>query len=197
MASALAPHLGRLALPLALALAALALLFAAGPGASAAEAASPCQRWGDRLPSRLDASQARKAIKCLLNKQRQRYGLRKFDRDRRLNRASQRHSRYMRRHGCFSHQCPGEASLEGRLRRADYLKSGLSRWSYGENIAWGGRSAGTPREMVDAWMQSPGHRANILNPTFRDLGVGFVTGSPYKRSANAGIYTTDFGLRVG
>ncbi|MGI9021584.1 MAG: CAP domain-containing protein, partial [Solirubrobacterales bacterium] len=64
------------------------------------------------------------------------------------------------------------------------------------NIAWGGRSLGTPKQIVDAWMHSSGHRANILNGRFRDLGIGFGSGSPTNRKVNAGIYTTDFGYRL-
>jgi len=50
--------------------------------------------------------------------------------------------------------------------------------------------------MVAAWMHSPGHRRNIVDRSFRDIGVGFVHGTPSNPRTNGGIYTTDFGLRV-
>jgi uncharacterized protein YkwD len=51
--------------------------------------------------------------------------------------------------------------------------------------------------MVKAWMHSAGHRENILNPDFRDLGVGVIWGTFSNRKGRGGMYTTDFGLRRG
>ena len=45
-------------------------------------------------------------------------------------------------------------------------------------------------------MHSSGHRANILNPDFREVGIGFNTGTPDGSGQPGAIYTTDFGLRV-
>jgi uncharacterized protein YkwD len=50
---------------------------------------------------------------------------------------------------------------------------GISYRTAGENIAMGQR---TPEEVVKAWMDSPGHRANILNNTYTHIGVGYVEG---------------------
>jgi uncharacterized protein YkwD len=61
-----------------------------------------------------------------------------------------------------------------RITRAGYI------WrTYGENVAAGYT---TPESVVAGWMQSDGHRANILNPAFRDIGVGYAYGasSTYK-----------------
>ena len=154
-----------------------------------------CKAWATEQPQRLTPPQARKAVACLLNRRRAKAHLPKLDVTKSLNRASQRHTDYMQRHNCFDHECSGEASLDSRLKKARYLKGGMTGWSYGENIAWGQEHLGTPQSMVKAWMHSSGHRANILNGDFRDLGIGFRTGSPSKRSANAGLYTTDFGFR--
>ncbi|GAA0733816.1 CAP domain-containing protein [Dactylosporangium roseum] len=79
----------------------------------------------------------------------------------RLNHAAWLHSLDMAGRGYFAHGQPGH-----RVRAAGY------RWSaYGENIAWGQRSAG---EVMRDWMNSPGHRANILNCRFRNVGVAVV-----------------------
>ena len=99
--------------------------------------------------------------------------------------------------GCFDHECSGEGALDVRLESVDYLTGGLSQWAFGENIAWGMDSLGTPEAIVEAWMNSPGHAANILSGQFREIGVGFASGTPSNPDANGGIYTTDFGLRVG
>lgn len=176
----------------AIATAAVAVaLFA--PGMVPAAAADACSEHGNMLPDRLSIEQAQKAVRCLINKERGN----NLGRDRKLGRAAQYHSRYMRNHTCFSHRCGGEPSLEGRLRKFNYLVGGLSFWMYGENIAYGLRNDGTPRDIVQGWMRSPGHRANILNGRFREMGVGFMHGSPSNPDAPGGLYTVDFGVRRG
>ena len=157
----------------------------------AAAQAKPCERNGDARPTEISAKDARRAVTCLINHERDQRGKAKLGGDGRLHEAARDHSRRMADRNCFSHKCRGERSVLGRLEKVRYIVSGLSRWSYGENIAWGESSRGTPRAIVNAWMNSPGHRANILNGTFRDVGVGF------DRDGDRGYYTADFGLRVG
>jgi uncharacterized protein YkwD len=55
-----------------------------------------------------------------------------------------------------------------------------SKMGHGENVAW---NYNTPESVMNAWMNSPGHRRNILNPRYRQIGVGAVTSS-------RGIYAT-------
>jgi uncharacterized protein YkwD len=184
-----------------LALVALALFVAllgllATPVARPASA-SACGKWGDAEPTSLSGGEARKAIACLINKERDRAGLKSLDRDQRLQRAAQRHNEKMDGSGCFDHACGGEPALGIRLEDVNYLVGGLSEWAYGEIIAWGTGNRGTPEAVVDAWMRSPGHRANILSRSFRELGVGFSVGTPSEGREPGGIYTVDFGLRVG
>ena len=72
--------------------------------------------------------------------------------------------------GFFEHIGPDGIEPGQRIEKQGY------DWSWwGENIAWG---YPTPREVVEGWMSSPGHRSNILNAKFADLGVGvaFVNG---------------------
>ena len=159
-----------------------------------AVATSPCKAWGKTAPDELRTGQARKAVLCLVNRERDEHGLPSLDRNRKLQKAAQRHNDRMDGTGCFSHQCPGEPALDARLD--DYLSGGLSGWGIGENVAWGSGDTATPQAIVQAWMNSPGHRANILSRDWREIGVGFSPGSPSSGNALAGIYTTDFGLRV-
>jgi uncharacterized protein YkwD len=164
--------------------------------ADAAKKRTPCQRWGKSQPTSLQVTEARRTVLCLLNKRRKGAGLPALRRDGKLEAAAQRHTERMDGTGCFAHECPGEPDLEARLKGINYLIGGLLRWAFGENVAWGEASAGTPKAMVAAWMDSPGHRANILNRQYREVGVGFVPGTPEDGDANGGIYTTDFGLAV-
>jgi uncharacterized protein YkwD len=177
---------------LALLLAAVLLL--AGP-LSGAASASPCKRWGSDMPRNLSHRHARMAVRCLVNRKRENHGLHRLGRSGRLKKAAQRHTRYMDDHRCFAHECSGEPSVLSRLKRVDYIVGGLRRWLYGENIAYGGSELGTPKAIVRAWMHSPEHRHNILNPDLREIGIGFVRGIPPKPSASGATFTTDFGMR--
>jgi len=74
--------------------------------------------------------------------------------------------------GCFAHDCGEVPDLAGRVDAVEYHWQRL-----GENIAAG---QPTSDEVVRDWMSSPGHRANLLDPTFREIGVAVVPGSsPY------------------
>jgi len=173
----------------------LALLALAATRPAPAAAMSACKEWGKTTPDQLRNGQAREAVLCLLNRERDQHGLPALDRNKKLQKAAQRHNERMDGTGCFSHECPGEPALGSRLD--DYLTGGLSAWGIGENCAWGTGETGTPEAIVQAWMASPGHRANILSRDWQEIGVGFSAGSPTSGNADAGIYTTDFGLRVG
>jgi len=185
--------LARLGLALA---AILAVAAASGGLAGTAQAGTACGQYGGKSATELRAGQARAAVRCLVNRKRNRHGVRDVGRNRPLQRAAQSHTEVMRRKLCFSHLCPGEGTLEVRLRVAGYIVSGLSSWAAGENIAWASGRYSSPRSTVNRWMQSPGHRANILSARFRDLGVGFVRGAPQRGVTGAGMYTTDFGRRA-
>jgi uncharacterized protein YkwD len=169
------------------------LLLSAFSSASAHSTA--CSRWGNTQAKSLGLDRARRAILCLVNDRRADHGLRRLHSNSRLHRASQRHSRHMQEVHCFDHRCPKEGGLETRLQKVGYLRGGLSRWAFGENIAWGAGRYSTPRRIVAAWMGSPPHRAIMLSSQFRDVGIGYVKGTPYRRHANAGVYTVDFGMR--
>jgi uncharacterized protein YkwD len=87
-----------------------------------------------------------------------------------LNQAAQRHARDMSRQHYFSHTSANGTSWITRIRRTGWTEPG------GENIARGYDNA---RAVTSAWMNSPGHRRNILNCQFRNLGVGFVRSGHY------------------
>jgi uncharacterized protein YkwD len=93
--------------------------------------------------------------------------------DARLARAALGHSRDMARRGYFSHDSPDGVSPWDRARSAGYTRP------TGENIAMGYRDAAA---VMEGWMNSPGHRANILNCDSRAVGVGLARnadGTPY------------------
>lgn len=173
------------------------MLAAVGPAADTASANGPCNKWGNKESDEITVGHARKAVFCLLNRERASRGIGKLDRDKKLQRASQNHNDYMQNHSCFSHQCSGEGSLTSRLQKVGWLTGGLSSWGYGENIAWGSGHLGTPRSIVNQWMNSSGHRANILNRSYDEVGVGYGKGTVSAKNANGSVMTTDFGYKNG
>ena len=79
---------------------------------------------------------------------------------------------------------------------APYL-DGVRGWSLGENLAWRSGAAATPAHIVEAWMRSPGHRRNILDGGFREIGVGLATGAPRRTGGGGATYVNELGHRTG
>jgi len=145
----------------------------------------------DTAPTAHNLRQERAATLCLLNAQRAARGLRPLRANARLAIAAERHSADMAVHHYFAHVAPSGLDPVARLERIGYV-AGSGSWTVGENIAWGGGPLASPRAIVKMWMHSPGHRANILQRSFREIGVGVVPSAPDGPGAT---YTTDFGAR--
>jgi uncharacterized protein YkwD len=176
-----------------LALATLTLLLALIGLPGRADAAQ-C-KGGDAAPAKLSNKRMTKAVFCLLNKERRSHGLHRLHRQHAQTKAAREHNRRMVRKRCFSHECPGERDLTGRLTATGYLPCRCS-WGIAENIAYGSGRYGSPRNIVDAWMHSPEHRTNILNGSYRHIGVAVSPGTPTAgRQRDAATYTTDFGYK--
>lgn len=156
-----------------------------------AEADASCRGAHEQVSART-IGQARAAVRCLLNEERAQRGLRRLHGSKRLRAAATRHSRDMVARAYFSHDGPQGRTLVARVSRTGYVNPRVA-WTVGENIGWGSGSLGTPKAMMRAWMRSPGHRANILHPGFRQAGIGIALGSP--RGGEGVTYTTDFGAR--
>ncbi|MGF1490839.1 MAG: CAP domain-containing protein [Prochloraceae cyanobacterium] len=103
----------------------------------------------------------------LTNQVRQKYGLSPLRWNCQLIEAAQKHTRDMANMRRISHTGSDGSQLADRVRRVGY------RYSYiAENVAAGYRS---PEAVVNGWMNSPGHRKNILNPNATEIGIGFVS----------------------
>jgi len=112
----------------------------------------------------------------LVNEQRANYGLSALKYSTVLEAVAYSHSKDMAQNNYFSHTNLSGQSPFDRMRAA-----GISYRSAAENIAAGQR---TPQEVVNAWMNSAGHRANILNSSVTEMGVGIYSGGSY------GVYWT-------
>jgi uncharacterized protein YkwD len=96
--------------------------------------------------------------------------------------------------GYFEHVSLDGSSLTDRVRRAGYL-NGKRRYSLGENIGWGEQQLASAAAIVRAWMNSPGHRAVMLEPRFREAGVGVAQGVPSAGGAPGATFVLNVGIR--
>lgn len=108
---------------------------------------------------------ARQSIE-LVNRERARRRLPRLAEDRTLNQVAQGHCGDMVARGYYDHISPLGVDVAGRVAAAGYLAIRTA-----ENIA---RGQTTPLEVVAGWMDSPGHRANILHPDLRAIGAGYA-----------------------
>ncbi|WP_071458521.1 SafA/ExsA family spore coat assembly protein [Bacillus massilinigeriensis] len=107
----------------------------------------------------------------LTNQERAKNGLKPLAADWQVSRVARYKSIDMRDKNYFSHTSPTYGSPFNMMKNF-----GINYRSAGENIAAGQR---TPQEVVRAWMNSPGHRANILNANYTHIGVGYASGGSY------------------
>ncbi|MDX2216109.1 MAG: CAP domain-containing protein [Oculatellaceae cyanobacterium bins.114] len=122
----------------------------------------------------------------LTNAFRQQFGLQPLTLNAKLTTAAQTHSQNMAIHDFFAHTGVDGSQPWDRMVAAGY------RWAQAaENIAAGQQ---TPEAVVNAWINSPGHRANMLNANLREIGVGYYELLNDTGSVNYGRYwTQDFG----
>jgi len=151
-------------------LAAIAVAARPGPGSAAAGTGVACPAAGQPA-TQTTAWQLRRSVRCLINEERAARGLGAVVREPSLKDAAQAHSQVMVETDCLAHQCAAEDDLETRLRDAGYLE-GAEMWRFAENTGCG-MSA---EAMVANWMATKFHRVNILQPRFREIGVGAVQG---------------------
>jgi len=162
------------------------------PPAAVAAAGAACSGT-TLLPAPTNLAGIGRATLCLLNAERAARSLRPLRANARLASAARVHASDMVAKRYFAHDSQSGADFSSRIKRSGYFR-GARGWTVGENLAWGTSTAAQPREIVQAWMNSPGHRANILNARFREIGVGVVVGAPNGDGAGA-TYATEFGTR--
>ncbi|WP_425246169.1 CAP domain-containing protein [Streptomyces sp. NEAU-NA10] len=123
------------------------------------------------------ASAAVARVVALVNSERSKAGCSAVTLNAKLSKAAQAHSADMASHQNMSHTGSDGSNPGERITGAGY------NWStYGENVAYG---YATPEKVMAAWMSSPGHKANILNCAFKEIGVGLAQPDDY--------WTQDFG----
>jgi len=147
----------------------------------------------DLYPTAETLDRIRDAVICLHNEERAQCGLCALRADTRLRRAAVGHSGEMVEESYFAHDSRDGSDFVDRIVAARYVRRG-DGYSLGENLAWGTGDLSTARGVVDAWMRSSAHRANLLKKGYRDIGVGIRLGVPTDAGVGA-TYTIDFGVR--
>jgi uncharacterized protein YkwD len=138
----------------------------------------------------------RAATFCLVNQERARHGEPPLQQNAQLEQAAQSHSDEMLVADYFEHVSPsGETPLQ-RVQATGYLPGPPAGYAIGENIAWGTLSLSTPSAIVNAWIASPEHEANILNPLFRDAAIGVAPAAPaaLAQGQPGAVYAQEFGV---
>ena len=132
-----------------------------------------------------DLEQVRRQIVAAVNEQRRKAGVPSVKANADLDEAAQRHAEDMLARNYFAHQSPSGTTVRERAKAAGY------RWrTIGENIAEGQLSVA---EVMDTWMHSPGHRRNILDKDFKELGVGLAMGP--SGGTHRVLWAQNFGAR--
>jgi uncharacterized protein YkwD len=166
----------------------LAVLCLAAVAALALPAASAFACGGTNAPPGAVSPRAyAAAVECLVNERRAAAGLRALTHDRRLARAARRFSATMVRQRFFAHVSPHGSTPAKRARAAGYAGS-----TVGETIGWGAGALAAPAAIVQAWIDSPPHRAILLGRGFRRIGLGAAKGSP-SGAGGAATVTADLG----
>ncbi|MEY2228901.1 CAP domain-containing protein [Streptomyces sp. BF23-19] len=128
-------------------------------------------------PAAPPASGSVAQVLALVNQERAAAGCSAVSLNAKLTKAAQDHSADMASHSNMSHTGSDGSDPGARITRAGYT------WStYGENVAYG---YSTPEKVMEGWMNSQGHRENILNCSFKEIGIGLAQPGNY--------WTQDFG----
>jgi uncharacterized protein YkwD len=167
----------------------LASAVAAPAGARQARFAGPA-----RISTAMRALESRVLVD--LNRVRVQHGLAPLRPSGRLSAAASQHSREMARVGYFSHNSADGSAFWRRIQRF-YASSGYRSWSVGENLLWSSPDVDAPGA-IKMWMGSPEHRANLLNPSWREVGLSAVHSDSAPgtyHGLGVTIVTADFGAR--
>jgi uncharacterized protein YkwD len=145
------------------------------------------------MPTADNVELVRAAVLCLHNQIRQQHNLPLLKENLRLRKSASGHSADMVDEGYFDHTTPGGVDFVDRIVGAGYTRRN-GAWMLGENIAWGTGDLSSPAALMQAWMNSPDHKSNILKRSYREIGIGISLGVPKDAGVGATI-TADFGAK--
>ena len=167
---------------------------AAQAAAIARALAAPCENT-QITPEAANLEAARVAVLCLINHQRAQTGETPLAVDSRLQSVAQSHVEELVADDYFAHVTPSGRTPVDRIRAAGYIPGPEFGYLIGENLAWGTLTLSTPKAIVEAWMASPDHRANILEGRYVDTGIGITPAVPssFSGGSSGATYAQEFG----
>jgi uncharacterized protein YkwD len=159
--------------------------------------ATPCQNT-QLMPEPANLELIRNAVLCLINRERAQNGETPLLRNVRLEQAAEGHGSEMISENYFEHVSPSGETPVDRVRGTGYIPGPNAGYVIGENLAWGTLSLATPQAVVEAWIASPKHLANILEAEYRETGVGVVPSVPaeFADGQPGATYCQEFGVIV-
>ncbi len=157
--------------------------------------ATPCQNT-ELMPEPGDIELVRSAVLCLINRERAENGETPLEPNEQLQQAADSHSRDMVAADYFEHVSPSGETPVDRAESSGYIPGRTVGYVIGENLAWGTLDLATPQSVVEAWVASPEHLANILEGQYRDTGIGVVAAAPASLAEGqpGAVYTQEFGV---
>jgi uncharacterized protein YkwD len=164
-------------------------------------AAAPAGARSDHHLGRQGAASAMRVLEAQVlvdvNRLRIEHGLTRLRFSPKLTAAATQHSREMGRKGYFSHDSANGSAFWHRIERF-YPSRGYRSWTVGENLLWSSPDVDAPGALK-LWMDSPEHRANLLNRSWREVGLAavHVASAPGTyHGLGVTIVTADFGTRL-
>ena len=133
------------------------------------------------------------ATRCLINVARAASGVRALRSELRLAVAAGACANDMVTRGYFDHVSPDGSTPRMRVRATGY-RGRTGRFRTAETIAWGSGEMATPESIVSGWLRSSEHRAILLSPLYREVGIGLAIGAPGTGEVGATV-AADFGTR--
>jgi uncharacterized protein YkwD len=159
--------------------------------------ATPCQNT-QLMPQASNLPLIRASVLCLINTERAEHGKEPLQSNTNLEQAAESHGKEMLALDYFAHIAPSGLTPVERIRETGYVPNSEVGYVLGENLAWGTLSLATPEAIVNAWIASPEHLANILEGRYRETGIDVEPQAPESlaEGVEGALYTQEFGVIV-
>lgn len=138
----------------------------------------------------------REATHCLVNAERVKRDRSPLQADTRLAEAADRKAAAMVEQRYFAHTGPDGRNVRDWVEPTGYMEDS-GTLGLGENLGWASEGAATPLRLVEGWMNSAGHRRNILRTEWVHSGIGVVLGAPREEGGGGATYVQMFGHKGG
>ncbi|MGA2320328.1 MAG: CAP domain-containing protein [Solirubrobacteraceae bacterium] len=170
---------------------------AASAAAIAAALSTPCENT-QLTPEAGDVELIRAAVLCLINRERAEHAESPLKLSSKLEAAAEAHTDELVSADYFAHVSPTGETPVDRIRETGYIPSPEEGYVIGENLAWGTFDLSTPQAIVNAWIASPGHLANILEGQYTETGIGITPAVPpsLAEGAPGATYAQEFGVII-